>query len=157
TTIKRILTPREESKPLVSVCMITYNHELYVKQAIEGVLNQIVDFEVELVISDDKSTDSTAEKINEVINTHPNGKWIRFHSHPENKGIIRNFMWTLLACRGDYMAICEGDDYWTDNFKLKKQLEDLEENKEVSGSFHLAKIKYEGKPFLDGIFKKNVP
>lgn len=144
-------------KILISVCMITYNHELFIEEAIKGVLDQIVDFGIELVISDDRSSDGTSDIINKVIKSHKNGDWVKYHQQAENKGIIPNFVWTLKACSGEFIAICEGDDYWIDNLKLKRQLKEVVDNSELAGCFHLAKVKYEGKPYLDGIFKVNVP
>jgi len=114
----------------VSVVMITYNHEQYIKQAIEGVLIQETDFEVELIISNDASTDRTDEVVNEAIKNYKGKINIRYYNHKKNKGATNNFIWTLKQAQGKYIAICEGDDYWTDPYKLQKQVDFLEENEE---------------------------
>jgi len=130
--------------PLVSVLMITYNHELYIGQAIEGVLMQRVDFKLELVIGEDCSLDSTRAICERYAEHHP-GK-IRLLSSERNHGMMPNFLRTLKACNGKYIATCEGDDYWTDPLKLQKQVDFLERNKKFSGVFHNVLIINENLP-----------
>lgn len=120
--------------PVVSVCMITYNHEPYIAEAIEGVLMQQTDFPIELVIGEDCSTDRTREICLEYQRKHP--ELIRLLLNEKNIGMMPNFVQTLQACRGKYVALCEGDDYWTDPLKLQKQVDFLEQNPEFIGSFH---------------------
>lgn len=115
---------------LVSVVMITYGHENYIKEAIEGVLMQICNFEIKLIIADDKSPDNTEILVKNIIQNHPNGHWIEYIRHTENKGMISNFIWALRKAESKYIAFCEGDDYWTDPLKLQKQVNFLDENKE---------------------------
>ena len=115
---------------LVSVCMITYKHEQFIAQAIEGVLMQEADFEIELIIADDASPDNTESIVNHYVNNHPKGPLIRYTKHEKNLGIMRNFIWALKQCKGEYIAICEGDDYWTDPGKSQKQVDFLEQNKD---------------------------
>jgi glycosyltransferase involved in cell wall biosynthesis len=122
----------DNTKPLVSVVMITYKHEEFIVEAIEGVLMQEVNFPVELIISDDCSPDGTAEIVQKYINEHPNGKWIKYTRHDTNKGMMPNFFWALEQAKGEYIALCEGDDYWTDPLKLQKQVGFLEKNKHIS-------------------------
>lgn len=119
-------------KPIVSVCMITYGHEMFIRQAIEGVLMQQCAFEVEFIISNDCSPDGTDDVIKNTINTHPNGSWVNYIKHKKNLGMMPNFLVTLQKARGKYVALCEGDDYWTDPLKLQKQVDFLENNKEYS-------------------------
>lgn len=126
-------------KPLVSVCMITYNHEKYIAEAIEGVLMQEVDFEVELVIANDASTDKTGEIVQSYIDTHPRGSWIKYSCHLVNKGMMRNFVWAMEQCKGEYIALCEGDDYWIEILKLKKQVDFLNDNPSFSLVSHFSK------------------
>jgi glycosyltransferase involved in cell wall biosynthesis len=114
--------------PLVSVIMITYNHGQYINQAIEGVLMQECDFEIELIIANDCSQDNTEELVNHLIDNHPRSTWIKYFRHTSNKGMIPNFVFALNEAKGRYIAICEGDDYWVDNQKLKKQIDILETN-----------------------------
>lgn len=112
----------------VSVVMITYKHEQFIKEAIEGVLMQKADFEIELVIANDNSPDGTESIVKNIIEEHPNGHWIKYTRHPENKGMMLNFIWALKEGRGKYIALCEGDDYWTDPLKLQKQANFMENN-----------------------------
>lgn len=116
--------------------MITYNHENYIREAIESVLMQNLEGDMELVISNDCSTDNTDAIINEIIESHPKGKLIRYFSHQQNLGMMPNFIFALKQCSGEYVALCEGDDYWTDESKLQKQIVFLDNNKEYSGCFH---------------------
>jgi len=111
----------------VSVIMITYAHEKYIQQAINGVLMQNVNFHVELIIADDCSKDDT-ESIVSSYSNHPNFNWIKYTKHRINKGMMPNFIWSLKQAKGKYIALCEGDDYWIDQFKLQKQVDFLENN-----------------------------
>ena len=141
----------------VSVCMIVYNHEKFISEAILGVLNQEVDFEIELLIANDKSTDKTHEIIEAIISKHSSkNHTIRYFNHTENKGMMTNFIDTLKLCTGQYIAFCEGDDYWTDPLKLKKQVAFLEHNLDYNICFHNVKIFNEERNVLepDAITKK---
>lgn len=123
-------------KPLVSVCMITYNHELYIEQAIEGVLMQECDFDVELIIADDNSPDHTFSMVKALKESHKNGAWINYTKHQKNKGMMSNFVWALNQCKGEYIALCDGDDYWTDSLKLQKQVDFLQANNDYAMCCH---------------------
>jgi glycosyltransferase involved in cell wall biosynthesis len=125
----------ESIRPIVSVVMITYLHEAFIAEAINGVLMQKCDFDVELMIADDCSPDNTKVVV-ESFKDHPNVKWINYIRHDSNKGMMRNFVWALEQVSGKYIALCEGDDYWTDPLKLQKQVDFLEGNDEFSGVFH---------------------
>jgi glycosyltransferase involved in cell wall biosynthesis len=114
-------------EPLVSVVVITYNHEEFIGQAIESILMQECDFEFELIIADDCSPDNT-KVIIENFRNHPKFNCIKYFRHDFNKGVIRNFVWALEQCIGIYTAICEGDDYWIDPLKLSKQVAQLKNN-----------------------------
>lgn len=138
------------TKPIVSVCTITYMHEKYIAETIEGVLMQEVNFPVEFIIADDCSPDETEKVVQYYIDNHPKGHWIKYTKHKENKGMNPNFVWALNQCRGKYIAICEGDDYWTDSKKLQKQVEFLEENEEFGGVASNCIVKYDDK--ADGVF-----
>ena len=120
-----------KNNPLVSVIMITYNHEKYIKQAIEGVFIQKCDFEIEFIISNDCSTDDTHEVIQKLITNYTGEINIRYYNHKKNKGVIPNSTWSLSQANGKYIALCEGDDYWTDPLKLQKQVGFLEENEDI--------------------------
>lgn len=120
----------------VSVCMITYGHEKFIEEAINGVLMQEVDFEVELIISNDASPDRTHEIVNSIIENHPRGNWINYIKHEPNIGMMLNSQFVLQASKGEFIAICEGDDYWTDPLKLKRQIDFLEANTDYVMCFH---------------------
>jgi glycosyltransferase involved in cell wall biosynthesis len=115
-------------KPLVSVMMITYNHASFVARAIERVLRQKTAFPFELVIGEDHSTDGTREIVFEYQAKYPH--IIRIVSSDKNVGIQKNAYRTMKACRGKYIAFCEGDDYWVRTDKLKLQVEYLESHLE---------------------------
>lgn len=113
--------------PKVSVCMITYNQEKYIAEAIESVLVQQVNFDYEIVIGEDCSTDRTREIVKEYAEKYPDK--IRLLLHPHNLGGLlgkNNFVATFKACQGQYIAMLEGDDYWTDPYKLQKQADFLD-------------------------------
>ncbi|WP_439475774.1 glycosyltransferase [Algoriphagus formosus] len=116
--------------PLVSVCMITYNQEQFIAEAINGVLMQEVDFDFELVISDDASSDATESVVRKIIANHPKRHIINYTRHQKNLGMSVNFQWALNACRGKFISLCEGDDYWTDPLKLQEQVKFLDNNQE---------------------------
>ena len=120
--------------------MITYGHEKFIEKAINGVLMQECNFEIELILANDCSPDSTNEKVKHCIDSHPRGHWIKNTMHPKNLGMMPNFIWALEQCKGKYIALCEGDDYWTDPLKLQKQVDFLEANKEYSICFHRVKL-----------------
>jgi glycosyltransferase involved in cell wall biosynthesis len=116
--------------PLVSVAMITYNHRAYLEKAVEGVLRQKADFPIELVLGEDCSTDGTRELAFKLAQQHPNQ--IRLVTSEKNVGMLPNAVRVERACRGKYVAYCEGDDYWHDENKLRKQVEFLEAHPEYS-------------------------
>lgn len=115
--------------PLVSVHMVTYNHEPYIAQAIEGMLRQETDFPIELVIGEDCSTDRTHDIVFDYQKKHPD--IIRVITSDKNVGARKNSKRVYKACRGKYLAFCEGDDYWTDPYKLQKQVDYFAANPEV--------------------------
>ena len=127
-------------KPLVSVSMITYNHEKYIEEAINSVLMQETDFGVELIISNDNSPDQTDTIIQRILKEHPKSHWIKYIKHETNIGMVPNWMDNIQRCSGKYIAVCEGDDYWTDKEKLIKQVRFLELNPEYVISGHDAFI-----------------
>lgn len=110
--------------PLVSVCMTTYNHEPYLREAVESVLAQQAPFGVELVLGEDCSTDRTASICREYADRYPDR--VRLVSGPENVGWRANYRRTIAACQGRYVAMCDGDDWWSDPEKLRLQVELME-------------------------------
>lgn len=122
-------------KPLVSICIITYNHGKFIRQCLEGVMMQQTTFPFEVVIGEDCSTDNTKEIIQEFADRFPLA--IKPIFQLANVGGARNgyeFCYPRLS--GKYIAICEGDDYWTDPHKLQKQVTFLEENPDHAFCFH---------------------
>lgn len=109
--------------PTLSVCCITYNHEKFLAQAIESVLMQETNFSVELVIGEDCSTDSTRQIALDYQRRYPDR--IRLLLPETNLGVMGNFLGTLEACTGTYIALLEGDDYWTSPHKLQRQVDIL--------------------------------
>ena len=122
----------------VSVAMVTYNHEPFIAQAIESVLMQQTEFGVDLIIGEDCSTDGTREIVTEYARRHP--ERIRPLWHEHNVGAQANFVAVLNACRGQYIAALEGDDYWTDPRKLQRQVDFLEAHPECALCFHKAVV-----------------
>jgi glycosyltransferase involved in cell wall biosynthesis len=115
-------------EPLVSIKMITYNHAPYIAQAIEGVLMQKTNFPIELVIGEDCSTDGTREIVFDYQKKFP--EIIRVITSDQNVGAKKNSYRTTKACRGKYIAFCEGDDYWHHPKKLQKQVDYMESHPE---------------------------
>jgi glycosyltransferase involved in cell wall biosynthesis len=124
----------------VSVCIVTYGHEKFIAQAINGVLMQDCDFEVELIIANDCSPDNTDEVIQNILVNHPLASRIKYIKQDENLGMISNFIFAMKECKGKYIALCEGDDYWTDPLKLQKQVDFLEANPDYVLCFHQVNI-----------------
>lgn len=125
---------------LVSILMMTYNHEKYIKDAILGVLNQETNFDYELIIANDCSTDKTEEVIREIVTNHPKASVIKYKKHEQNKGMFQNFKWGLDQCKGEYIAFCEGDDYWINSLKLQMQFDFLFRNNQFVMCFHKVNI-----------------
>ena len=131
---------RQESKEYaevkVSVLMITYNQEEYIAQAIDSALHQEVDFNYEIVVGDDCSTDSTKTVLRDYQQKH--SERIRLLLHKQNLGFSgkKNLVQTLRACEGKYVAILEGDDYWISPHKLQKQADFLDKHDRCTVCFH---------------------
>lgn len=108
---------------LLSVGILTYNQSQYIRQCLDAVLMQEVDFDYEIVIGDDASTDGTIAILEEY---EERVKTIKIIRSEKNEGISMNYKKVLSACTGDYIALCEGDDFWTDPHKLQVQVDFLE-------------------------------
>ena len=118
----------------LSVCMITYNHEEFIAKALESVLMQKANFEFEIVIGEDCSTDKTREILLGYKAKYPDK--IRLILNNKNIGVQRNFCNVFGSCRGEYIALLEGDDYWTDPDKLQKQVMFLESHPDYVACYH---------------------
>lgn len=125
-------------KPLVSVLVPTFNQEAYILQTLNSINMQEIDFLIEVLIGDDASTDATGTICSDY---NFSNKCIlkRYIRHEHNLGVIGNWKYLLSIAKGKYLAVCEGDDYWTDAHKLKLQVEVLEKNHEIAICFHRAR------------------
>lgn len=124
-----------------SVLITTYNQEQVIGQAIESALAQATDFDYEIVVADDGSTDRTQSVIREYHHRFPDR--IRPLLRERNLGIMRNFPEAFLECRGQYVACLDGDDYWTSLHKLQRQVEFLDAHPDYSMCFHNALMIWE--------------
>lgn len=122
--------------PLVSICCITYNHEKFITETIDSFLMQITTFPFEIIIGEDCSTDGTMHIIKHYEKEYPH--LVNVLTNDANIGMQKNFERTFNSCQGRYIALCEGDDYWTDAYKLQKQITFLENNPEYSICCHMS-------------------
>lgn len=134
----------------VTVWMLVYNHEKYIAKALDSVLMQEVDFSYEIIITDDYSTDGTREVLREYKEKH--GDKIRLLLNDQNVGAMQTALKSYPQCCGDYVALLEGDDYWTDPHKLQLQVNYLEGKPDFSICFHEATIFDEDQGVIRGTF-----
>ena len=111
---------------ILSIVVITYNHEKYIRKCLDSILMQDVDFSFEIIVSDDCSTDQTAQIITEYQDKYPD--IIKPNLRSINVGATKNQYDCFLRCTGNYIAILDGDDFWTDKQKLKIQTDFLKNN-----------------------------
>lgn len=141
--------------PKVSVVVLAYNHEKSIARALDSILSQKIDFPYEIIIGDDASTDRTEEICRDYEKRYPH--IIRYVRNERNKGVIDNYYDCLLMARGDYIADLAGDDFWINNEKIKKQVEILDAQDNVSlvctdwTYFNEASQTYES-PWADGLY-----
>lgn len=127
------------NEPLVSISCVTYNHEAFIADAIEGFLKQRTPFPVEILIHEDASTDRTAEIVRAYERAHPDKiRAICQRVNQYSQG-TRMSHFNYVRARGKYIALCEGDDYWTDPLKLAKQVRALDARPDISLCFHAAR------------------
>lgn len=136
---------------VVSICCITYNQASYIRDALEGFVSQETSFPYEVLIHDDASTDGTADIIREYADRYPDR--IRPILQTENqyaKGLYNiSGTYNFPRARGRYIAMCEGDDYWTDPHKLQRQVDFMEKNPGCSLVFHSARVEVQGRAFTE--------
>jgi glycosyltransferase involved in cell wall biosynthesis len=130
----------------ISIVITTHNHEKYITQCLESILCQKGDFQMEIIIGDDCSTDDTRAIAQQFQDKNPG--IISLLPPEKNLGVTKNLERCLNACSGNYIAICEGDDYWTDAYKLQKQKDLLELNKDFSMCFSAIMLYYEEENIL---------
>lgn len=132
-----------ENKIIVSVICNTYNHAQYIKKALDGFVMQRTAFPIEILIHDDASTDGTSDIIREYEKKYPTLiKPLYQKENQHSKGIRINNTFQYPRTRGKYIALCEGDDYWTDPLKLQKQIEQLEAHPEIDICAHAVSVVY---------------
>jgi glycosyltransferase involved in cell wall biosynthesis len=117
----------------VSVFLITYKHEQYIAETIESIVSQKVNFDFEIVIGEDKSPDNTRAICEKYAAQYPH--LIKLLPSDKNHGPMGNGIRTWYACTGEYIATCEGDDYWSDPYKLQKQVDFLDSNPDFTMCF----------------------
>lgn len=142
--------------PLVSVACITYNHECFIREALDGFLKQKTTFPVELIVHDDASNDGTRDIIGEYKDKYPRlfNTILQEKNQWSNGGnIYGRFIYPRV--KGKYLALCEGDDYWTDPFKLQTQFEYLEKYPKVNLCFHPAISMYENSEKHNEVISKH--
>lgn len=125
---------------MVSICCATFNHEKYIKKTLDGFLSQKTNFKFEILVNDDCSSDSTVNILKDYIIKYP--KMFKVYFQKENqyskgKKIVLDIL--LPKASGKYIALCEGDDYWTDEYKLQKQYNVMESNLSCSLCVHKVK------------------
>lgn len=139
--------------PLVSILCLSYNQKEFIKQALDSLLVQETDFLYEILINDDASTDGTKEVIQEYAKKHSNIHPVFHNENQYSKG-KRNMIarYLLPKVRGRYIAICEGDDFWTDPSKLQRQVDFLEKNKDYALVFHPVRVFFDKAEKEDSVF-----
>ena len=142
----------EAGRPVVSVLCITYNQEPFIRQTLDSILSQRTDFPFELIVGDDKSSDGTAEIIADYAARHPN---IVAILRPENVGVVKNLDDIAGRVSGEYVAICEGDDYWTDPDKLQRQFDYMRQRPEYTLCFHPVRVVYEDMPGVETTYPEH--
>jgi glycosyltransferase involved in cell wall biosynthesis len=137
--------------PKLSVIVPTFNHGKYIAQMLESVVKQNTDFDFEIIIGDDASTDDNANIIKQLADNYPDKIKAFLHPHnlgpafPKELGGKNNVGFLFSQCKSEYIALCEGDDYWTDSSKIQKQIDFLDKNPEYALCHHQLEVVYEDK------------
>lgn len=136
--------------PLISICCLTYNHALYIGQCLDGFIMQKTDFPIEVLIHDDASTDGTQDIIREYQRKYPDIIKPVYQSENQYlKGVKISLVYNYPRAKGKYIAFCEGDDYWTDPYKLQKQIAFLECHPEYTMCSHQYKLYFQKEKIMD--------
>lgn len=121
----------------VSILCLTYNHEQYIKDALYGFLNQKTNFDYEILVHDDASTDRTQEILHDFEEKYPEKLSVIYQKENQySKGVKIEEIYQVSRAKGKYIALCEGDDYWIDDFKLQKQFDEMERHPELDICAH---------------------
>ncbi|MCG2431667.1 glycosyltransferase family 2 protein [Aequorivita xiaoshiensis] len=137
-----IISNQVSQYPKVTVLVLTYQHVTYIEDCLKGILNQKTNFIYELIIGEDDSTDGTREICKKYAKLYPSKIRLFLHSRSNNIKLyskpspLFNLFYGTFSSRGQYLAICEGDDYWTDPLKLQKQVDFLESNSDCALCYH---------------------
>jgi glycosyltransferase involved in cell wall biosynthesis len=126
----------KNANPILTVICLTYKHDQFILQALDGFFIQVTDFDFQVMIFDDCSPDQTKQLVIEQIANHPRGHLIKYFRHKHNLGPNKNGLFALQQVNTKYVALCEGDDYWTSEEKLAIQAQFLEKNSNFSLCFH---------------------
>jgi glycosyltransferase involved in cell wall biosynthesis len=130
--------PNAGEKPRVSVLTVTYNHERYIAECLESSLGQVTNFPFEVVVGEDGSRDGTPALVQAFQDRHP--ARVRARIRARNVGPHQNMLDGFADCRGEYVALLEGDDYWTAKDKLQRQVDLLDAHPEAAACFHQAVV-----------------
>ena len=124
--------------PMVSICCLAYNQKKYIKKTIDSFLSQKTSFDFEIIIHDDASSDGTQDIIRKYVEKYPDKIIPIFQKQNQySKGVENSITFCYPQARGKYIALCEGDDYWCDDYKLEKQVTIFESNPECTFIFSL--------------------
>lgn len=137
-------------KPLLSVCIRAYNQGKYISEAIDGALIQKTTFPFEIIISDDFSSDETPRILADYLGKYPD--LVKVLENNTNIGGTQNLKQIIMASEAKYIALCDGDDYWTDHYKLQKQVDFLESHPEYVVCFHNVINRYENNQIKPTLF-----
>ena len=153
------LNSKADSPLMVTILCLVYNHEAYLRQCLDGFVSQRTNFRFEAVVHDDASTDGSAIIIKEYADKYPNiikPIYEKDNVYSKQDGSLEKIL--INNANGKYVALCEGDDYWIDSFKLQKQFDLFESNSSISLCYSQSRIFYqkEGR-FSDEILCKNGP
>lgn len=141
--------------PLISVCITTYNHEKYIEECLLSIFDQRFDHEYEIIIGNDNSSDRTEAIIHKIIAEHPKGKLIKYFKNVPNLGYVKNTLLTFSQASGKYIAVLDGDDYFIDHLKLKKQFDYLQQHPDFSAVAGDSLVIYEDLDLPSNSFSKH--
>jgi glycosyltransferase involved in cell wall biosynthesis len=137
----------------LSVFVVTYNQEKYIQECLDSILMQKTSFSFEVIVGDDNSTDSTRKICEKYANNYSN---VNLLPQEKNLGLIKNWVRVLSHCKGEYIALCEGDDYWIDPYKLQKQVDFLEKNNQFNMCVTNRKILTPEGNFCNDVYDKEI-
>ena len=142
-----------EKKPKVSVCVVTYNQENYIRQCLQSIVDQATDFDFEIIVGDDCSTDGTPSIVYEFLEKYP--KIFKAIFHEKNMGGVKNYLDVHNLASGEYIAHMDGDDFWLSG-KLKAQIDFLQTNLKCTAVYSNAVVVSKSEKFM-GIFNNKIP